>query len=266
VTRTPVVAGQFYSADKQNLFTDLDTMIPQCSNKVEAIGAVVPHAGYMYSGCIAGQTYAKFKPASTYVILGPSHTGCGARFALSEEPWQTPLGMVEIDSDFSQAIINKTGLITQDSRAHAAEHSIEVQVPFIQKTAPTAKIVPMLLQYGTFAEYREIAAAIIFAISQTKGNTVIIASSDMTHYETREITGKKDKLAIQKLLDLDPQGLLNIVEKNDISMCGCIPAAIMLMCANEIGVKNAELIRYADSGDVTGDTNQVVGYAGIVVY
>jgi len=266
MARDPAVAGQFYPADKRALLRELEALIPDRPDKIDAIGAVVPHAGYVYSGSVAGEVYAELMPKSTYIILSPNHTGYGARFAAYREPWRMPLGPVDVDKYLLAAIMRNTGLIKEDPAAHVAEHSIEVQLPFIQKTAKAANIVPITVRYGNLPELREVADAIVSAVREADREAVIIASSDMTHYEPREVAKKKDQMAIQAVLDLDAEGLLNVVEENNISMCGYIPAVIMLMCANKMDAKEGKLVKYSDSGDVTGDTAGVVGYAGIIVY
>jgi AmmeMemoRadiSam system protein B len=266
MVRTPAVAGQFYPGTKAALEKNLDKMVPESSGKIDAIGAVSPHAGYIYSGATAGEVFAKIKPKATYVVLSPNHTGYGAPFALSVEPWQTPLGEIEVDKDFIAVLKQKTGLLKEDAQAHAFEHSVEVQLPFIQKTAPGAKIVPITVQHGSLDQLQEVADSLAATITETGQNAVIIASSDMTHFESRENAEKKDQLAIQKIIELDPEGLLQTVAHKDISMCGCIPAAIMLMAAKKLDAKKAELVKYTDSGEATGDTFQVVGYAGLIIY
>jgi len=266
MVRIPAVAGQFYPDDKEELLKDLEAMIPDCSSKIDAIGVVVPHAGYIFSGAVAGEVYAKLAPKSTYVILSPNHTGYGGRFASSAEPWSTPLGVIDTDKDLLAAITRNTDLVRGDPAAHIAEHSIEVQLPFIQKTSPKAKIVPITVRHGNLSELREVADALVSAVGESDSDTLIVASSDMTHYESREVAKKKDKMAIQEVLDLDAEGLLDVVEKNNITMCGYIPTAIMLICAKKMNAKKCELVKYTDSGDVTGDTAQVVGYAGIIIY
>jgi len=266
MVREPAVAGQFYAGDKGRLEKDLDDMILQQQEKIDAIGAVSPHAGYMYSGGVAGQVYGRLSPGDVYIILSPNHTGYGARFALSAESWRTPLGEIQVDEKIAASLKDKTELIEENRDAHVYEHSIEVQIPFIQRVSPQAKIVPMTVQFGSLAELQEVAGAIASSIMESGQKAIIIASSDMTHYESRDNASKKDRLAIQKILELDPEGLLNVVEEMDISMCGCIPTAIMLMASKKLGAEKAELVHYTDSGDVTGDTFQVVGYAGIVVY
>jgi len=266
MTREPVVAGQFYPSDKKHLKKDLAQLIKPSSRTVDAIGAILPHAGYIYSGHVAGEVYGKLIPKEIYIVLSPNHTGQGSRFAISLEAWRTPLGEVSIEQGLAKTMIGKTSLLEEDSSAHKFEHSIEVQLPFIQTTSPAAKIVPMTILSGSVGELAEVAGAIAYAMSKIKDKAVMIASSDMTHYETRENATKKDKAAIARILDLDPEGLLKIVRDMDISMCGYIPSVIMLMAAKKLGATKAELVKYSDSGDVTGDTAQVVGYAGIIIY
>ena len=265
MTRYPAVAGQFYPGGKKALSGELEKLLTPVSEKINAIGAVCPHAGYEYSGRIAAEVYSHLRPRATYVILNPNHHGYGARFAASSEPWDTPLGTVRIDTELLSAIMKKTRLVESDKVAHAFEHSGEVQVPFIQVTSPEARIVPVTVMHGSIEELREVSCAIADAIVETGSDAVIVASSDMTHYESRKAARKKDEEAIKQILKLDPLGLIKVVEQGNISMCGYVPTAMMLMSALKLGATRAELIEYADSGDVTGDTDQVVGYAGILV-
>ncbi len=266
MVRRPAVAGQFYPGDKSTLLKELEEMIPECAEKVDAMGIIAPHAGYMYSGAVAGEVYAKLKPKSTYVILCPNHSGYGAQFASSAESWSTPLGTVEVDNELLAEIMAKAPLVKEDRTAHVFEHSAEVQVPFIQKISPGARIVPITIQFGNAPELAEVADAIASAILKKRHYAVIVASSDMTHYESRSAAGRKDRMAIEKVLELDAEGLLETVEKQRITMCGYVPSAIMLMSAKKMGATKAELVKYTDSGEATGDTSQVVGYAGIIVY
>lgn len=265
MVREPAVAGQFYTANKEKLLKELDAMVPEVSDKFDAIGAVVPHAGYMYSGAVAGAFYARLKPKTTYVILSPNHTGYGTSIAATSQSWRTPLGVVEVNKEILSSIRNKTPLVKDDPAAHMSEHAIEVQLPFIQKTSPGANIVPITIMGISVHEMDEIALAIASSIEKAKKDTVIIASSDMTHYESRKSAKMKDTKAIKKVVEIDAAGLLEVVRENDISMCGYIPAAIMLLAAKKLGARKGELIRYADSGEVTEDTEEVVGYASIVI-
>lgn len=266
MARRAAVSGQFYPGDKRRLNAELNDMIPESNEKIDVIGAVVPHAGYMYSGHVAGEVYSKIRPKSTYIIMSPNHTGYGEDFALSAEEWETPLGKVGVDAELIDKMMAKTDLLAIDESAHAHEHSVEVHIPFIQKTAPKAKIVPLTIKLNSMAHFKEIGNAVSSAIKETGRDAVIIASSDMSHYLPREIAREKDNIAIQKVLEMDPEGLLEVVHKEEISMCGFMPTTTMLICAKNLGAKNAELVRYTDSGDVSGDTLLVVGYAGIIVY
>lgn len=265
MVREPVVAGQFYPGGCDALLSELDSLIPGGAVRTKVIGAVVPHAGYMYSGGVAGEVYARIDPPETYVLIGPNHTGFGARFACSDEAWRTPLGEVDVDDEFISAVLAGTDLLKRDTAAHAAEHSLEVQLPFIQKTAPGTRIVPITVRSGDAGILSEIAEAVVAAAKTIPRRVTILASSDMTHYETRVSARAKDLAATQKVLELDPRGLMETVERKGITMCGYIPAVIMLMCAGAMGATGAELVKYSDSGEVTGDTGQVVGYAGIIV-
>ncbi len=266
MVRLPAVSGQFYPADRETLSHELDLLIPQGGDKIKAVGAICPHAGYMFSGSIAGEVYSGIQPAGTYVILSPNHNGCGARFSVSCENWKTPLGEVAVDTELIDSIMGKTDLLANDASAHSEEHSIEVQLPFIQRISPGAKIVPITVQFGAMPEITEIGCSIAEAVKELKRDVVIISSSDMTHYESREAAQKKDKMALDKVLGLDARGLMEVVLKNNISMCGCVSSAIMIIAAKELGAQRAELVKYSDSGAVLNDTSQVVGYAGVVVY
>lgn len=265
MVRKPVVRGQFYPGTKEGLLKTLEEMIPALNNKVKAIGAVCPHAGYIYSGSVAGEVYGRLKPKETYVMLGPNHTGYGKRFALCRDVWQTPLGEINIDEELASCVLKSTSLIVEDQTAHAFEHSVEVQLPFIQKTAPGAKILPIVLGHGKFTELEDMAESIASAIKSIGTNAVIIASSDMSHYLPRRIAKEKDGLAIDMVLNLDAKGLFKVVEENNISMCGYVPAVVMLIAAKIMGAGKSELVKYSDSGEITGDTNEVVGYAGIII-
>lgn len=200
--------------------------------------------------------------------MGPNHTGFGPAFSIMPEgAWQTPLGIVEINNSLAKAIL-KSSYVKEDTTAHAYEHSVEVQLPFLQFQNTNFKIVPMVIGQTDLETYQEVGAQIAAAIIETnvKDSSLIIASSDMTHYESQESAGKKDKLAIEAILALDEIKLWQNVHKFDISMCGYAPTIIMLAAAKKLGAKKASLIQYKTSGDTTGDYASVVGYAGITVY
>lgn len=267
-TRPPAVAGQFYSGSRESLKKEVASLVDEKADKVSAIGVLSPHAGYMYSGSVAGSVFSSIEPSGVYVILGPNHTGLGAQFALSKSAvWSTPLDEALIDCELGSAIKNNTRYITDDDIAHQFEHSIEVQLPFLQCMVRDFKFVPIAVSGASLEVYREIGRAIAKAIRDLRllKKTVIVASSDMTHYESRSQAVKKDKMAIEAILKLDEEELIKRISSYDISMCGYAPAAIMISAVKDLGAKNARLVKYATSGDVTGDDSSVVGYAGIVV-
>jgi AmmeMemoRadiSam system protein B len=262
--RKPAVAGQFYSGKEDALRKSIEQMLCKAESKIKATGIVSPHAGFMYSGPVAGHVYSNIEIPGTVVILGPNHTGIGEPYAImTEGKWLMPFGEVEIESSLAKDILNSSQLIKEDLNAHKLEHSLEVQVPFLQYFRPDIKIVPIVIGGGAFLEIGE---AIAKGLKKHKKDFLIVASSDMTHYESHESAKKKDKLAIDAMLKLDEKEMLNKIRKHKISMCGYGPASIMLIASKILGAKNAKLVRYMTSGDTSGDYSAVVGYAGIAVY
>jgi MEMO1 family protein len=267
--REPFVAGQFYPASAAGIEKILKTLVDKSQKKEDALGAVMPHAGYVYSGAVAGATISAINVKPTCVILGPNHTGMGTAFSLlSSENWRTPLGEVGVDKKLCQALLSNTRFIKEDKLAHLEEHSIEVELPFLQYSAGTDfKIVPMVIASGDLAALKSVGKELAQAIRQEKkeGQVLIIASSDMTHYESQESAEEKDKSAIEAILKLDEDLLLKRVREKDITMCGYAPAIVMLAAAKELGATAARLVKYQTSGDESGDYSAVVGYAGIIV-
>jgi hypothetical protein len=264
--RKPVVAGQFYPASPDQLTEMIRGMVDTKARKEEAIGLISPHAGYIYSGPVAGATISRVRFTDTFVIVGPNHTGHGKLFSImTKGTWETPLGPVEIDSELAQQILAASRHLEEDYLAHQHEHSIEVQLPFLQYFKKDIKFVPIVLGYHSGAAYKAIGREIAKAIKASNKKAVILASSDMTHYESQESAEKKDKMAIEAILDLNEDELLRRVEEYDISMCGYAPAASLISAAKELGAAGAELVKYQTSGDTTGDYSAVVGYAGIII-
>lgn len=264
--RNPIVAGQFYPADSKGLKKQLEGFINKKSEKKDVLGLVSPHAGYMFSGAVAGAVYSKINVPDKVIILGPNHTGRGVSFSIiTEGIWTTPLGEAKIASSLAKSILKNSKELEEDTSAHMYEHSIEVQLPFLQYLNPRISFVPICLSSGDYFSYKDIASAISSAIRDTNEKILIIASSDMTHYESQETADKKDRQAIDAILQLDEKLLLERIKKFNISMCGFVPAAIMLLACKELGAKSAELIKYQTSGDIIGDYAEVVGYAGIIV-
>jgi hypothetical protein len=266
MVRKPAVAGSFYPVAPETLKNDLARFVVPTEEKIQALGAVVPHAGYIYSGSVAGAVYSRIEIPPTVVILAPNHHGMGAPFALwAEGSWQTPLGQCPIDEDFARLLLYNCPPVEADNSAHRFEHSAEVQLPFLQHINPEVKIVPLVLSSHHLPSLEELGRGLAASARDLKTRALILASSDMTHYESQKSAQEKDDAAIQRILALDAEGLLKTVEARGISMCGVAPAVAMLSAAKEMGASSAELIKYQTSGDVTQDRSQVVGYAGIIV-
>ncbi|MEE8413685.1 MAG: MEMO1 family protein [Dehalococcoidales bacterium] len=264
--RNPAVAGQFYPEEPDQLRAMIGEIVDPSTDKEDVIGLVSPHAGYIYSGPVAGATISRIKFKDTFIIIGPNHTGAGQPFSImTEGAWKTPLGEVEIDHELAKKILAASKYLKEDSLAHQYEHSIEVQIPFLQYFKPDVKIVPIIFGHAGGDIYKEIGREIAGAINESGRGVVIIASSDMNHYESQETTQRKDTQAIEAILDLDEDELFKRVHELDISMCGYAPAISLISAAKELGVKGAELVRHQTSGDTSGDYSSVVGYAGILI-
>jgi AmmeMemoRadiSam system protein B len=266
VIRKAVVAGQFYPASAPELKSLIKGMVDEKAKKEEVIGLISPHAGYIYSGAVAGAVISRIKFKDSFIIMGPNHSGMGKPFSImTEGSWQTPLGEVEVDSELGKKILANSHHLAEDEVAHLHEHSIEVQLPFLQYFSSGFKIVPIVFAPAHPAIYKEIGEAIARAIKELGRGAVIIASSDMTHYEPQAWAEKKDSQAIEAVLALDEDKLLKRVDELNISMCGYAPAVSLIVAAKELGAKGAELVKYQTSGDTTGDYSSVVGYAGIII-
>ncbi len=264
--RNAVVAGQFYPASASELKSMIKGMVEEKAKKQEVIGLISPHAGYIYSGAVAGAVLSRITFKDTFIIMGPNHTGRGKPFSImTEGSWQTPLGEVEIDSGLGKKILAHSRYLEEDEVAHIHEHSIEVQLPFLQYFSSEFKLVPIVFAPAEGAICKEIGKAIARAVKESGSKAVIIASSDMTHYEPQARAEKKDTQAIEAVLNLDEDRLLKRVDELNISMCGYAPAASLIVAAKELGAKGAELVKYQTSGDTTGDYSSVVGYAGIII-
>lgn len=265
--RHPAVAGRFYPRDSQTLRTEASAYLSQsCVPPLRAVGCIAPHAGYMYSGHVAGAVFARVEIPRQCILMCPNHTGMGRALAiLSEGAWETPLGEVPIAHELAAALKNQFPALHEDSAAHRAEHAAEVELPFLQLRQPELSFVPIALGTSHFESLEQLGHAIAAVLAGQPEPTLIIASSDMNHYESDAITRAKDHRAIERILTLDPRGLYDVVTQQDISMCGFGPAVAMLTAARKLGAKSAELVKYATSGDVSGDRDQVVGYAGVVI-
>jgi hypothetical protein len=264
--RKPAVAGQFYYGTASRLKSQVGQYIIEDAVKEKVIGLISPHAGLMYSGHVAGAVYSSIQFPKTFILIGPNHTGLGANVSImTSGQWEIPTGTFSIDENLSRKILQKVSYVSEDVQAHIFEHSLEVQLPFIAYFSETVKIVPIIVMQASLEECRKIGEGIADAVKEVDYDVVIAASSDMSHYEPDDIARRLDSLAIKEALNLNPEGLYNIVHKERISMCGFLPATIMLYAAKALGAKEARLVKYATSGDVSGDYEQVVGYAGVIV-
>ena len=265
--RRPAVAGRFYPSNKEKLISDLTGYLAREGEPRKAIGCIVPHAGYMYSGHVAGAVFARLQLPGRFIILCPNHTGMGTPLSIvSEGEWQTPLGNTKIDSALARKIARACPLVSEDESAHVAEHSLEVQLPFLQQLKQEFTFVPIAVGTGSFAPLERLGQAIGQTIQESPEPVHIIASSDMNHYESDAVTRQKDRRAIDQVLALDPKGLYDVIKKEHVTMCGYGPAIAMLTAARQLGASQAELVKYATSGDITGDRAEVVGYAGMIVF
>ena len=273
--RQPAVAGRFYPGSAQRLRAEVETFTTAPATtaqiasepKIAAKGCVVPHAGYMYSGAVAGAVYRRLDLPRRTIILCPNHTGKGEPLAImSDGAWRTPLGDIAIDSELAESLKATMPMLDEDPEAHRFEHALEVQLPFLQLLKPGIQFVPIAIGTSNFDALTALGNTIALALSNVLEPVLVIASSDMNHYESDSVTRVKDRRAIDQILALDPRGLRDTVREGNISMCGYGPATIMLTAARRMGATKAELIRYATSGDVSGDRDMVVGYAGIAVY
>jgi MEMO1 family protein len=272
VARKPAVAGSFYPADGKQLGeivsgfiskADVDRKMQQCS------AFVSPHAGYVYSGHVAGYAYALLEEAykkekfDTLVIIGPNHTGYGDPIAISLEDWETPLGTVKNDKEFAKAIIAASPELTADETAHAYEHSVEVQLPFIQRCVPEAKFVPICMGDQSYDASRMLADAILKAVAATGRKIVVVASSDFNHYDSAEAAKNKDLPAIEALKTMDVAKFNALLKDSGDTACGYGPISVAAMFSAARGAKGAVLLKYSNSGEITNDYSSVVAYASM---
>ncbi len=266
--RQPAVAGRFYPAQAELLLELLEDYAPAdvSPNLVRARGCVVPHAGYKYSGHVAGAVYSRLELPAKYILLCPQHYRVGEPLAImSDGAWRTPLGDAQIDSALAVTLKRACPELREDSSEHKVEHALEVQLPFLQRLVGNFTFVPIALGTDRLTLFETLGRGIAEAVAAQSEPVLVVASSDMNHYEPDEVTRKKDHRAIEKILALDAAGLYDVVRREGITMCGYGPTVTMLTAAKHLGATKAEVVKYATSGDITGDSSEVVGYAGIIV-
>lgn len=266
----------FYPSNPAELRTTIDQsfrnrkfgpgMPPPSMTERRIYGMVTPHAGYMYSGAVAANGYYQISSHefSNAVIVGPNHYGIGSGVAtMKEGVWETPLGEVEVDGDWAQGMAKRSGIVDFDSMAHSRDHCLEVQLPFLQYIRDQFTIVPVILMMQDIDTAYDLGKAIADTVAESD-DTVLIASSDLTHYEPNESAHKKDNELISAMLELDVQRFYSVLERMDVSACGYGAIASIMVAAKSLGATRGELLKYATSGDVTGDTGAVVGYSSVV--
>jgi AmmeMemoRadiSam system protein B len=264
--RRPVVAGSFYPRNRDVLEKAVVTCIGE-REPTKAVGGIVPHAGYIYSGPACGKFFAAVEVPDSVVMLGPKHSHTGAEYALwPGGAWETPLGEVQIDETLASEILDKCPDLTSDRDAHVEEHSLEVILPFIQLVNRNARIVPIALGAIDPETLAGLGAGIAMAVKAAGGDTLVVASSDMSHYISAAEAKRLDNMALAEIEKLDASGLVEVVRRNRITMCGVWPSAVGIVAARALGAEHSEVIEYTNSGETSGDYNQVVGYAVVKFY
>ena len=266
MVRAPIVAGQFYPGNPRALRAEVTRLLGLPRDAVSALGVIAPHAGYVYSGAIAGKTLAGIQLSDQILCLGPNHHGHGQRAAVfAQGDWQTPLGAIAVAEPLAAELLRAVPGLSADYQAHLPEHSLEVLLPFLQIRSPQSRIVPLCLAQMPLEQLLELGQGIGRVLQRQAAPVLMLCSSDMNHFEADSISRQKDQRAIDRILALDPEGLYHTVREGRISMCGVVPVVVMLAAAQVLGASAATLVEYDNSGAVSGDQSSVVGYAGIVV-
>lgn len=264
--RKPAVAGRFYPADMASLKRDMEKYIDESDDKISARCIMVPHAGYVFSGATAGKVYGAVELSSSFVVLCPNHTGRGRPFSImSRGAWETPLGDAPIDEKGADNLKELCSMVEEDDSAHAYEHSLEVQIPFLQYLKEDFSFIPICVAEQNRDRLANFGECLHEYISGPGKDSLLIVSTDMTHFESAQSAREKDMDAIDRIKELDTEGFADVIARRNISMCGWAPSYAALKAMVQLGAERAELLDYSNSADVTGDTSEVVGYAGMVV-
>ncbi|KZX17736.1 hypothetical protein MBCUT_00300 [Methanobrevibacter cuticularis] len=287
--RKPAVAGLFYDNNPEDLKKTIEWCfnhelgpgkIPKLGKKSKDLideinshdkkiyGSIIPHAGYIYSGPIAAHTYYELVETGfpeTFIILCPNHTGLGSEISIySEGAWDTPLGRVVIDESFANTMISKSDIITSDSSAHLKEHSCEVHLPFLQYFSNDFKIVPIVMGMQDIETSTNLANVIVETANELNTSISIIGSTDLTHYKPREIAQKQDNLIMDAIAKMDEFALLRYIDEIGITMCGYGTTVATIKASRAFGAKSGKILKYATSGDISGDFSSVVGYCSAI--
>jgi AmmeMemoRadiSam system protein B len=263
-----VVADRFYPGAAPALHREVGAFLAEAEAPDDAatLLAMVPHAGYVYSGSVAGRTLGAARLADTVLLLGPNHTGRGKRLAVwPSGAWAVPGCEVPVAADLARDLLRAEARLSPDAAAHLEEHSLEVVLPFLCVKNPAVRIVPIAVAEPDPEALRQVAGAMAEVLGQGAGPVSIVVSSDMSHYVPHETAKRRDAMALDRVLALDPDGLYRVVREAGITMCGVLPMVLGLHLAKALGAREAVLAAYATSGEASGDYNQVVGYAGVLV-
>ncbi len=266
--RRPAVAGLFYPSQPAALLTAVQQLLP-ASEARAAVGAIVPHAGYQYSGRTAGAVLAGVELPRRCVVLAPNHTGAGhaknggSVFAVGV--YRTPLGDIPVDETLAAALLARCPLLEDDPEAHRTEHAIEVILPFLAARRPDVTVLPVLVAWSDWTRTRQLAEALADLVRGASEPVLLLASSDMNHYERADVGKRKDDMALECIARLDGEGLLETTRRHRITMCGRTPAAAVLHASRRLGAMQGQLVHYSHSGEATHDDSSVVGYAGVLI-
>lgn len=265
--REPAVAGAFYPGTASALERELQQLVIVSEERHQLLACIAPHAGYVYSGGVAGELYGHLELPRRIVVLGPNHTGVGAKVAVApHQRWRSPLGEQAVDVELAQLLVERYPDANFDENAHWREHSLEVQIPFLLARRPDVEFVPVCLSHLGLEQCLDLGRALATLIDELGDEVGLVASSDMSHYVEDGQARLLDRMAIDAALARDPKSLYQTVHREGITMCGVVPATVAVEAANRLGAGNAHLVAYATSGDVSGDRSAVVGYAGICIH
>ncbi|UCG87106.1 MAG: AmmeMemoRadiSam system protein B [Gemmatimonadota bacterium] len=267
--RQPAVAGTFYSDDPIELRAQVETMLAEAGGEpAPALGGIVPHAGLVYSGACAAHVFSRISMPQLVVIIAPNHHGLGVNRggagAWDTGSWQTPLGVFEVAQDLLSRLESECGLVAHDPEAHRYEHAVEVELPFLSVLAPEVRIAPIVLDWVDWHRCKELADALAKVVRDAPEPVLLLASSDMTHYESAEVAADRDRKALAAVEQLDGQRLLATCQREQVSMCGRAPAATVIEATRQLGATRAEVVDYRNSGWVRPG-KEVVAYAGVVI-
>jgi len=263
--RAAAVAGSFYPGSEKTLRHTVEGLLATGAKASRAVGVAAPHAGYMYSGRVAGEVFSRVEVPGTVVILNPNHTGAGRPFAVwSEGEWETPLGTVKVDEELAGKLIETCPPLTADTRGHVHEHSGEVMLPFLQVKRPDVRVVVVVADMTRLDALQVLGCGIAEVLKTREERPLIVASTDMTHFESEEAARRRDKPAIEAMVQLDEEMLYEVVVGGGISMCGIAPVTMAISAAKALGATRGELVKYDTSATTSGDRGRVVWYAGVV--